>query len=46
MKRQNYGPCLRKLVHQIPEDITLGPQNGFGSSGPGKNTKNNKFYYY
>ena len=23
MKHRNYGPCLGKLVHQLPRDITL-----------------------
>ena len=42
MKHQKYGPCLGKLVFQLPGDTTLayylhlGPQNGSGSLGPEK----------
>ena len=42
MKHQKYGPCLGKLVFQLPGDVTLayylrlGLQNGSGSSGPEK----------
>ena len=42
MKHQKYGPCLGKLVFQLPNDVTLAYylrlelQNSYESSGPKK----------